>query len=393
MKSAEYICLSAATMMLTALGIDIMLPVFGEVRQHFGLSADSTAAAQIISFFFMGQVAQVIFGALSDRFGRLAILRIGFPLYIISGIAATFAPTLALMFAARFVAGIGASAVFTTTIAGVRDRYVGNHMARVMSLILTIFLSTPVFAPFLGLAILHVASWHWVFLTPPLFAVVVFAWSSRLKESLPKEKRSSLNVTVLKQSVKNVLSNKIFIRYTGITTILFTGLSAWVASSEHIISEVYKSPQLFAWIFGGIGLFMAVCTLINSRLSTRHGAQKTLKLLLMFYTLVASGLLLYTLLFGNPPHIMVFVIAITLLLGINLAIEPNSSALAMEPVGNTAGLASSVYGTTFFFVGSILSSVINNLMKETVMPLIVSFFIIGVSALMLAWTDSMAVKK
>src|SRR5687768_13672627 len=177
MRSAEFIALSACTMTLTALGIDIMLPAFAELREHFGLRPESTAPAQIISFFFMGQVVQIIFGALSDRFGRLPILRVGFPLYILGGIAAAFAPTLELMLAARFVAGIGASAVFMTTIAGVRDRFVGDQMARTMSLIFTIFLFTPVYAPFLGMAILSVSSWQMVFLTPPLFAVIVFLWS------------------------------------------------------------------------------------------------------------------------------------------------------------------------------------------------------------------------
>ena len=106
MKTREFIALSACTMMLTALGIDIMLPVFGAIRQHFGLSDKSTATAQIVVFFFLGQAAQIIFGALSDRFGRLAILRAGFPLYIIGGVAATFAPRMHVMFAARFVAGV-----------------------------------------------------------------------------------------------------------------------------------------------------------------------------------------------------------------------------------------------------------------------------------------------
>src|SRR5207342_1061632 len=129
--------------------------------------------------------------------------------------------------AARFVAGVGASAVFMTTIAGVRDRFVGDEMARIMSLIFTVFLSTPVFAPFLGLAILKIASWRMVFLTPPLFAVIVFIWSLRLEESHPKEKRSTLKWSSIVQSIKNVLSNKIFLRYTTITTILFAGLSSW----------------------------------------------------------------------------------------------------------------------------------------------------------------------
>src|SRR5688572_24219993 len=186
-KPGEFIALSACTMMLTALGIDIMLPAFGELRAQFGLTPDSTAPAKIISFFFMGQVAQLIFGTLSDRFGRLSILRIGFPLYIIGGIAAAFAPSLGLMLAARFIAGMGASAVLVATIAGVRDRYVGDQMARIMSLVLTIFLATPVVAPFLGMGVLAVSSWQMVFLTPPIVAVIVFLWSLRLEESLPRE--------------------------------------------------------------------------------------------------------------------------------------------------------------------------------------------------------------
>src|SRR5690606_6669463 len=125
MKSTEFIALSACTMTLTALGIDIMLPAFSALRDHFNLSPESTATSQIIVFFFMGQIAQIIFGILSDRFGRIAILRIGFPLYIIGGTIAGFAPSLTVMFAARFFAGMGASAVFMATIAGVRDRFVG----------------------------------------------------------------------------------------------------------------------------------------------------------------------------------------------------------------------------------------------------------------------------
>lgn len=387
MKRAEYIALSACTMMLTALGIDIMLPVFSHVRDYFHLSPESTATAHIVTFFFLGQIAQIIFGALSDRFGRLPILRIGFPLYIIGGIAAAYAPTIGIMFAARFLAGMGASAVFTTTIAGVRDRFVGDHMARIMSLILTIFLSTPVFAPFLGLAILSVASWQMVFLTPPLFAVIVFTWSLRLEESHPKEKRNALSMASFTQSIKSVLNNKVFLRYTAITTILFTGLSSWVSSSEHIISEIYKKPHLFAWVFAGIGLWMAISTLTNSRLSYKFGARQTLRWLLIAYTTVATLLLTFTFLFGDPPQILLFVIAVAMLLGINLAVEPNSSALAMEPMGNVAGVASSIYGTVFFFVGAGLGSIISVLMRENVFPLIMGFFIIGIVTLALAFGD------
>ncbi|HTF16734.1 MAG TPA: MFS transporter [Chryseolinea sp.] len=393
MRSGEFIALSASTMMLTALGIDIMLPAFSELREHFGLEPNSTVTAQIISLFFMGQIAQIIFGPLSDRFGRLAILKIGFPFYIIGGIAAASAPSLELMLVARFVAGIGASAVLMTTIAGVRDRFVGDQMARIMSLVFTIFLLTPVVAPFLGLAIMSVSSWQMVFLTPPMFAVVVFLWSLRLEESLPREKRIALSWLNIGQSTRNVISNRVFLRYTGITTLLFAALSSYVASSEHIVGEIYDRPELFAWIFAGIGLVMSFSTLMNSYFSTRFGARLTIRWLLIVYTVVAAILLVFTFIVGDPPVMFLFFIAVALLMAINLAIEPNSSALALEPMGDMAGMASAIYGTSFFFIGASLGSVISQMMTMGVYPLVVSFFVIGVIALVLVLGDDRSYSK
>jgi len=232
-----------------------------------------------------------------------------------------------------------------------------------------------------------IASWQMVFLTPPIFAVVVFIWSLRLEESLPKEQRSSLYWKSIGLSIKNVITNRIFLRYTTITTFLFTALSSYVASSEHIIGDIYGRPELFPWIFAGIGLLMSLCTFINSKLSSKYGARKTINGLLVIYTVVAAALLLYTLLLGDPPGMAILFIAIAMLLAINIAVEPNSSALAMEPMGEMAGIASAIYGTSFFFIGAALGSVISSLMKENVFPIIFSFFVIGIITLTLAFSD------
>jgi DHA1 family bicyclomycin/chloramphenicol resistance-like MFS transporter len=387
MKQAEFIALSACTMTLTALGIDIMLPAFGQIREYFNLPPESTVTAQIIAFFFMGQIAQIIFGTLSDRYGRVAILRIGFPLYIIGGLAAAFAPSIELILAARFVAGVGASAVFTTTLAGVRDRFVGDEMARIMSLVFSIFLFTPVLAPFLGLAILSVASWKVVFLTPPIFAIIVFVWSLRMEESLPRDRRITLNWATISGSVRTIVTNRVFLRYMVITTVLFSALSSYVSSSEHIVGEIYGRPELFAWIFASMGLLMSFCSLMNSRLSAKFGARRTIRGLLVAYTVVGAVLLVLTITLGDPPGMLLFFAAVAIMLAINLAVEPNSSALALEPMGNMAGIASSVYGTFFFFIGAILGSVISNKMIEGVYPLVISFFVFGLISLVLVFGD------
>ena len=95
----------------------------------------------------------------------------------------------------------------------------------------------------------------------------------------------------------------------------------------------------------------------------------------------------------EPDGMPVFFIAVTLLMAINLAVEPNSSALALEPMGQMAGMASSVYGTAFFFIGASLGSVISYLMVNGVFPLVLSYCIIGLVTVALVFGDRRPVHK
>jgi MFS transporter, DHA1 family, multidrug resistance protein len=387
MNRAEFIALSASMMILTALGIDIMLPAFGDVRRAFHLSPDSTATSLIIASFFLGQVAQIVFGTVSDSWGRLAILRMGFPLYIAGGLASALAPDLPTIYLARFVQGMGAAALFMITIACVRDRFSGDDMARTMSLVLTIFLFTPIVAPFLGAALLAVSSWRLVFLVPPIVGVAVFLWSMRLEESLPPEGRRPLDPGGVIRAIRHVLGNATFLRYVGVTTAVFSVFSAYLASSERIIGEIYGKPQLFAWIFAGTGALQSVSTFANSRLVRRFGARRSLRALLLVYTAVAVGLALAIRWRGDPPDMVIFVAGIVLLVALVPTIEPNSSALALEPLGTMAGTSAAIYGTTFFFVGSLAGTFVSRLLVASVAPLAIGHAIAGVIALTLACTD------
>jgi DHA1 family bicyclomycin/chloramphenicol resistance-like MFS transporter len=232
-----------------------------------------------------------------------------------------------------------------------------------------------------------------VFLTPPAVAVIVFLWSLRLEESLPRDQRIALKWKNIGRSIWKVISNRAFLQYTGITTALFAALSAYVGSSEHIIGEIYHKPKLFAWIFAGIALLSSFSTLTNSRLSLRYGARRTIRWLLIIYTIVAGSLLLVTFIIGDPPTMPVFFIGVALLTALNLAVEPNSSALALEPLGDVAGTAASLYGTSFFLIGALLGSFISQMMLNKVFPLVVGYFVIGVISLCLVFTDRRPINK
>ena len=189
MKTPEFIGLLATISALTALAIDLMLPTFGDVREYYDLAPDSSATARIVTLFFLGFAGQIFFGPLSDRFGRLAIMRAGFGLYVIGCLGSAFAPSLDLMLLARLLWGVGAGALQVSALAMIRDRFHGDEMARILSFVLMVFLIIPIIAPVLGKAVLSVSSWRVVFLVPLVVAVGVFVWSLRLVESLPAPNR------------------------------------------------------------------------------------------------------------------------------------------------------------------------------------------------------------
>src|SRR5690349_19984864 len=110
-----------------------------------------------------------------------------------------------------------------------------------------------------------------------------------------------------------------------------------------------------------MGLLMSCCTLVDYRMTLKCGVRALVKSLLVIYTSIGALLFVYTLINREPPGMVLFFVGVSLMLAINLAVEPNSSALALEPMGNMAGMASSVYGTIFFFVGAIFGGIISGL--------------------------------
>jgi MFS transporter, DHA1 family, multidrug resistance protein len=238
----------------------------------------------------------------------------------------------------------------------------------------------PVVAPLAGAAILSFASWQVVFLTPAIGAFLIFLWSFRLGESLPEERRLKLDAPTLLRSVRHVLGNGVFMRYTAVTTILFSAFSSYVGSSERMISEIYGRPELFIGIFGAVGVTMALFTFLNAQLVGRFGARRVVRGLILAYVIVACVLLVLTLAQNGLPNIYLFFALVALLQGIHVAASPNSGALGMEPLGATAGMAAAVNGTSFFVLGSMLGSLIDRLLVDSVLPLAAGYVAAGLIA-------------
>ncbi|HEX7742156.1 MAG TPA: MFS transporter, partial [Sphingobium sp.] len=186
----EFVVLCACLMAMNALSIDPMLPALPDIGRDLAIPRPNDRQL-IISLYFVGLgVGSLFFGILSDRFGRKRVLGGAMVFFILSSIACAAAQSFTMMLAARVSAGFFAGASRVITIGIIRDRFRGDAMARVMSLIFAVFMLIPVLAPSLGQAILWIAPWRWIFWILSMQATLILLWMlTRMPETLKPENR------------------------------------------------------------------------------------------------------------------------------------------------------------------------------------------------------------
>ena len=376
-------------MACTALGIDLMLPAFGDIRQAFGLATDSTAVAGIVTAYFVGlALGQVLWGPIADRYGRKVTLYAGLAVYMAGAATSALSPSLGVLYGARFAWGVGAAGPRVGALAMVRDSYEGERMARVMSFILAVFVLVPVLAPSLGAAILAFASWRWVFAFGVVYAAALMAWLRRLPETLREEHRSPLEFTRVLRAAGFVFRNRQTVGYTLALTALFGVFSSYLASSEIIVSEVFDRGPAFPLIFGGLAAVMGVAMLLNGAVVSRFGVRRMVHAVMLAFVVWALALTIYARAHDGVPPFWPFMVGLALMLTLHALLFPNINTLALDPMGSVAGMAAAVTGFVTFAAGAALGSILDRTMGESVTPLTVGFLGLGAAAvLFVLWAE------
>ena len=386
----ELTALLAAAMSIAALGIDLLLPAFGDIRESLGLAEDSTAVAGLVTTYFLGlAIGQLFYGPASDSVGRKPMLYIGFGVYALGAIMTALSPSLPLLLASRFVWGLGAAGPRTVTVAVIRDRYEGDEMSRAMSLVMSVFMLVPVFAPSLGALGISLVSWRWLFVACAVAAVGIAAWSLRMTETLPADERRPAQVGRLLEAARMVVTNRVTVGYTLAMTALYGGFTSYLASSEIIFGDVFGAGEAFPLLFGGLAVVMAGAMLTNARIVRAVGASRLANRVMGGYVVAAAALLGVALATGGRPPLWAFVVGMAVVLSGHAIMIPNFNTLAMGPMGSVAGMASSVTGAAQVAVGSLIGALIDGAFDGTVVPFLTSVVVLSVVAAGLArWAQA-----
>jgi len=385
----EFTTLLAMAIALTALGIDLMLPLFPAMRSDLGLPVGSTAVGGLVTTYFLGlAIGQLLYGPLADRFGRKPALYLGFGIYGIGALAAALSPTLSWLLVARFVWGFGAAGPRVITLAIVRDTFDGERMSRAMSSIMAVFILVPVVAPSLGALVGGLIGWRWLFGFCLLASIAVTLWSRRLPETLAPEHRLELRLGRIARAARFVTGNRTTVGYALALTVLYGSFISWLGSAELVFSEVFERPELFPVLFGGLAGVMGIAVFTNGRIVERIGLRRLGHGVLVAYLFAASILVVLTVGTGGRPPMWAFLLAMAPVLCSHALLIPNFNTIAMEPMKAVAGTASAFIGAVQIAGGALLGALLDRTFDGTVLPLSLGFLGMAVVAAgLIVWAE------
>lgn len=383
----EFVLLCACLMAMNAMSIDPMLPALPAIGRDLRIPHPNDRQL-IISVYFMGLgIGSLLFGVLSDRYGRKKVLGSAMALFILSSVACAGAQDFTMMLIGRASAGFFAGASRVVTVSIIRDRFRGDAMARVMSLIFAVFMLIPVVAPSFGQAILWIAPWRWIFWILALLATMILLWMMiRLPETLAPEKRMPITVSSLLRTIGMVVTTRSSIGYMLASGVVMSGLIGFILSVQQIFFDVFHAEHIFPIAFATMAGCMGIGGLVNSRLVSRLGARRLSQGALLMLVLVSTIHL--AIILAGWENMITFLLLQSLTMMAVAFTASNFSAISLEPFSRGSGVASSFQAFLTTALSSTLGSIVGRAFNGTTLPLTLGIAVFGtLSFVIVIWAE------
>lgn len=349
--TAFLVVVLAAVSAVPQLAIDMYLPGFPELARE--LDAQPFAVQLTLTAFLIGLAGgQLVFGPLSDQFGRRRLLLAGSAVCALATALCALAPTIEALIGARFLQGASGAAGVVLARAVLADRSSGRQAARLFSLMMAIQGLAPILAPLVGGALVPGIGWRGVFWV--LTALSVVLWLLGLlfvHESLPVEQRRAGGVIQLMSLIRTVLRNRSYLGYCLAVGCGLGALFCYIAASPFILQETFGlGPGWFSIIFAANSGGLAMTSLISAKLMQRYSPARVMQLGLVLMLAGAIGYTGLTLagvvsLWGTVLLYFLIIASLGFVLG-------NATALAVEQIPHAAGTAMAVIGAAEYAIGA-----------------------------------------
>ena len=361
------------------MSIDMYLPSLPNIGEH--LHATSGQVQFTLAIFFIGlAVGQLIYGPLSDRFGRKPLLYIGIGLYTLASLGCAWAPNIETLTMMRLLQSLGGCAGLVLSRAIVRDLFDHEGAAQMFSALLLVMGVAPILAPLAGGWVLSHYGWQAIFVVLAAFGAccLIGVWLV-LDETRKQVHVKPLRLGQVAGTYASLFRDRHYLGHALATAAAMAGMFTYITGSPFVFIQLYKVPASdFGWLFGLNALGLITLSQINARVIGRVTPATLLRWMLRIQALAGVVLLLLALrggvslaLFMAPLFVFVASIGI---------ITPNGTAGALQHEGHRAGSASALIGACQFGLAFLCSSILGIIQDGTSRPMALIMCIAGLAA-------------
>ena len=385
MSQATVVFILALLMGIQPVTTDLYLPALPAIAEGFGATmaqAQYTLSALLLAF----GVSQLIWGPLSDRFGRKPILLAGLSMYTMAAVGAAWADSIQPLLTWRILQGLSMGAVVMCGRALVRDLYSPLDGARVMSKGLTgLGVLACLSAPLGGFLSGHFS------VRATLLALAVFGALSllvvtlRFEESLPQKNLSALEPTSLVRNWWMILKNPVFLTYSALSSFSYCVLFVFLASSSFVFIKIFGfSSAMYGLVMFGMSANYILGTVLCRLLLTHIGMTRTVALAGGF-SLLGGTLLGVLALAGVHSFWAVMLPFYVVAIGHGIH-QPCGQTGAIVPFGKAAGTASAVNGFLMMLLAFVTGAWLSKNYDGSVMPMAMGVWFWTACIAAIAWT-------
>lgn len=370
-NSRFFAVLITALVAFGPLSTDLYLPSLPLLTR--ALDADPGTGQLTLSVFMVGfAVGMLVYGPLSDRFGRRPVILGGIVLFLVASVACALAPTIEALIAARFLQALGACCGPVLGRAVVRDVYGREHAAKMLAYVGLAMAVAPAIGPIIGGQVTALLGWRFNFWVLAGYGVLILiATWFRLHETNLHRDPGATDAAQLLRNYAMLLRHRAYMGYVLVTALIFAGIFSFISGSSFVLIDgLGISPEVYGLSFAVIVVGFMIGSLLAGRLTLRLGIDRMIAI--GTGVAAAGGLAMSACalagLFSIPAVIGPFFV---FMVGAGLTL-PNGLAGAIGPFPTLAGTASALLGFIQMGVAAAVGIGVGQLTQEDALPMAVA---------------------
>ena len=366
---ARYGLILGALTSLGPLATDMYLPGLPRLASDLG-TTPGAAQLSVMSFFAGLTAGQVVYGPMSDKFGRKPPIFLGLVLFVLGSIGCALATGILPLIALRFLQGGGGCVGMIVGSAIVRDLYTGLPAVRLLSTIILVRGVAPILAPLAGSIVVVAASWRAIFAVHAVVGLgCIGLVATLMPETRSREARAGVRLGRSFGHFFVLLRDARFVAPVLVAGLAQAGFFAYLAGSAFALMSVHHlSPVAYSILFGVNAVGLIGATQLNAPLIRRFGAIRLVVIATGVNAAAAATLCALSLLgLASLPATAVLLFLCVSCLAFILA---PCNMLALQPLGAVAGTASALMGFLQYGCGVAASALVGLLADGTMIPMV-----------------------